>query len=51
MAGLISTAHCVGASGMNADKNIARGIIETIGVGKIVRRYCDLKSDHDCEYD
>jgi hypothetical protein len=31
---LISTAHRAGASGMDADYNIARGIIEKIGVGK-----------------
>jgi hypothetical protein len=36
---LISTAHCAGAFGMDADYNIARDIIEKIGVGKIVR--CD----------
>jgi hypothetical protein len=38
LAGLISTAHCAGASGMDADYNIVRGIIEKIGVGRIVRR-------------
>jgi len=38
LAGLTSAGHCAGASGMDADYNIARGIIEKIDVGKIVHR-------------